>query len=960
MSWDQNAKLKSFVCFLGSMMLSIGVASAEDRLHAGAARLEISPRQLPAIRNGGFLQSESDRVDDPLYARCLVLADGKETIAIAVVDSCMLPTDICDAIKSSVSKRIGLPANRILICATHTHSAPSAMSYCLGSSRDDIYVEFLVPRVADTIVAAAKNMKPAKIGWNSIDASELTNCRRWITRSDQMEIDPFGQQTVRAMMHPGHQNPNYVSPAGPVDPELFVLSVIAAEDGAPLCLMANFSMHYFGGGAGFSADYFGEVADLMESNIVDSSDKPARDFVGIMSQGTSGDLHWMNYGQPRKSVMRSEFSQTMAEKILAACKQIEYQSDPTIAMSESRLALRRRVPNTERLAWAKSLNDRRANQSPRDRPEVYAQQAQWIHENPETEVVLQAIRIGELGITALPNEVFGITGLKLKQQSPLGSTFNLELANGAEGYIPPPEQHRLGGYTTWPARTAGLEIQAEPKIVDTVLSLLESVSGKPRREYVDSPHDYARTVIKLNPVAYWRLGDMDITRASDTMGQHHARFDGGVALCLPGPSVSGFEGTANHCVYFAGGSLQARIPELSNEYSVSMCFWNGLPTVRSGDLGRLFFMEIGGTHESLSIDGNKGEFSRLALQIGSTETLGKTPLVTREWHHLTLTRSGSHYAVFLDGQAELDIDLPMALQTASNANDQSESKIIGGQFDGKLDEVALFDRALSANQAQALFQATGITPPRSLPPPAIVDEKPFDTVSLARYADAVQRSRPAAYWRLHDSDDKMARDEMGRFDAAYEPKSQPRCPGSTTRNFSGGRVLADVPGIGNRYSVELWMRNEMSNSIRPVTAYFFTRGANENAAVTGDCLGIGGTHAWTGRLFVYNGNQREEAITGNTPLVRGSWNHVVLTRDGANIKVYLNGKQEIDGQLPVTYPEECQQWQLGGRNDNFANLQGMLDEVSLFDRVLSSKEVETHFLAADVKKINQPKTEDTE
>ena len=29
-----------------------------------------------------------------------------------------------------------------------------------------------------------------------------------------------------------------------------------------------------------------------------------------------------------------------------------------------------------------------------------------------------------------------------------------------------PHQHELGGYTTWPARTAGLEVSAEPKIVE--------------------------------------------------------------------------------------------------------------------------------------------------------------------------------------------------------------------------------------------------------------------------------------------------------------------------------------------------------------------------------------------------------------------------------------------------------------------------------------------------------------
>ena len=97
---------------------------------------------------------------------------------------------------------------------------------------------------------------------------------------------------------------------------------------------------------------------------------------------------------------------------------------------------------------------------PRDRAEVYALEAIHLHEDPRVEVKLQALRIGELGITAIPNEVYGITGMKLKGLSPLVPTFNIELANGAEGYIPPPEQHALGGYTTWPARTAGLEVDA--------------------------------------------------------------------------------------------------------------------------------------------------------------------------------------------------------------------------------------------------------------------------------------------------------------------------------------------------------------------------------------------------------------------------------------------------------------------------------------------------------------------
>ncbi len=122
-------------------------------------------------------------------------------------------------------------------------------------------------------------------------------------------------------------------------------------------------------------------------------------------------------------------------------------------------------------------------------PEVYAKEAIYLHDEPSRELKLQAIRIGDMGITAIPNEVYAITGLKLKAQSPFDTTMNVELANGSEGYIPPPEQHALGGYTTWPARTAGLEVPAEPKIVAAVLKLLEQVAGKPRRTLAPGPRD---------------------------------------------------------------------------------------------------------------------------------------------------------------------------------------------------------------------------------------------------------------------------------------------------------------------------------------------------------------------------------------------------------------------------------------------------------------------------------------
>ena len=132
-----------------------------------------------------------------------------------------------------------------MVAATHTHSAPSVMG-ALGTGVDEPYAQYLPGRIADAIRQAAENLAPARVGWTSVRDPAHTNCRRWILRPDRLGTDPFGERTVRAMMHPGYQNPDYVSPAGPIDPWLSVLSVVSAEDETPICVMAYLSMHYFG------------------------------------------------------------------------------------------------------------------------------------------------------------------------------------------------------------------------------------------------------------------------------------------------------------------------------------------------------------------------------------------------------------------------------------------------------------------------------------------------------------------------------------------------------------------------------------------------------------------------------------------------------------------------------------------------------------------------------------------
>ena len=555
------------------------LAAEQNRFSAGAAAVDVTPLELPVIRNGGFLEAIDSRVADPLHARAIVLDDGKTRFAIVVVDSCMIPLDVCDEAKELANQRTGIAKDRIMISATHTHSAPSVMDFCLGSRADDKYRQFLPGKIAKAIEKANAVRKPAKIGYAAVDASTHTKCRRFITRSDKLGIDPFGERTIHAMMHPGHLNPDYLGPSGPIDPWLSILSIRSTSD-EPIAMFANFSMHYFGGHPGISADYCGRFCIEMAKRTAPEQ----HDFVGVMSQGTSGDLWWGDYNVPQDQKPFDnidQFVSSLADLAVAGLKGAEYRSDVSLAMAEKRLTLNRRVPSDSRLVWARRINELRGDRPPKDRPEVYAKQAVHLQENPTDEVVLQAIRIGDVAITGMPNEVYALTGLKLKRQSPLASTFNVSLANGACGYIPPPEQHALGGYTTWPATTAGLEVQAEPKIVTSLLKMLEDVSGKPRRHYTEPETQYSRSIVGDAPAAYWRFAEMAGMQFRNAVSDGKIlRADGDVAYHLPGRTEINADTSTSHdshAVQLAGGKLVGDNLDLISSYTVELSFRLGTP-----------------------------------------------------------------------------------------------------------------------------------------------------------------------------------------------------------------------------------------------------------------------------------------------------------------------------------------------------------------------------------------------
>lgn len=448
--------------------------AADRALRAGAFAIDITPTKFPVPISGGILPRFTSNVNDPLHARCLVLDDGEVQIAVAIVDSLLISREQADKAKELATQTTGIPASRILIAATHTHSAPAVMA-AHATDPDLDYAQFMVAQIAKGIAQAQQDLRPARIGWAMGKDEKNVFCRRYLMKPGTAATNPFsGTENDQAQMNPGHDNPNKIRRTGTADPEVAVLSV-QSRDGQPIALLSNYSTHYVGSPP-ISADYFAVFCDKIAEKIGARNVSPP--FVAMLSNGTSGDANCLDFDSPEpRKFDRFTVAEDVAQAAFEAYRTIRYYDWVPLAIDERLLTLGVRLPSEEEVTKAKAVVAELPDGKPRNLVESYARETVLLSQMPPTrELKLQALRIGELGITALPLEAFGCTGLEIKKRSPLKPTFNIDLANGYFGYLPPPDQHKLGGYTTWRARTSMLEVDAEPKVVATLLELLENVA----------------------------------------------------------------------------------------------------------------------------------------------------------------------------------------------------------------------------------------------------------------------------------------------------------------------------------------------------------------------------------------------------------------------------------------------------------------------------------------------------
>lgn len=434
---------------------------------AGFARREITPRDPCFLVGYPHVERISTGTHDPLYASALCLQDGGVALLLISLDLLFVSADWTRRCRKRITEMTGIPAWRILIAATHTHSGPHTVDVMAWREDpvvpplDGEYLDFACEQTASAAVAAWRAGAAAEMAWTSVDVRGLAGGNR-------------------------------IDPDGPEDPEAGLLYVRKSADHSPLAVLVVYGMHptvLHADSTRFSSDFIGFARRRIEEAA------PGAGVVYLT--GVCGNQ------SPRRVAREKTFAEAgrlgralggrMADKLAAAAG---FSGDPVLNAESSTIRLEGRtfppVHEAEAaLATARNrlagLPSEGADAAARRTAECAVFGAEEVLTLAKAEamgdakilrqkyaaVEVQVLRIGEVMVAAWPGEYFVEFGLAAKARA--GRKLHIAtMANGdLQGYIVTPEAAVAGGYE---AQMSLFPPSAGEHVIAATLELLERLA----------------------------------------------------------------------------------------------------------------------------------------------------------------------------------------------------------------------------------------------------------------------------------------------------------------------------------------------------------------------------------------------------------------------------------------------------------------------------------------------------
>ena len=289
-----------FCCFFAPR----GQAAQAPPLRAGVAKIEITDR-------------EAGPVNDPLYAKALVLGNGDTTLvlitldAVAVGEIGRIGDNFLAEVRARLQTELGIPPASVVVNASHCHGVVRADTAAL---------------TVQAVTEAVHGMVAVRAGTGTAHEDRISENRR-LRMKDGSEID-----MRRAYSLPWDQE---VAGVGPIDPQVGVLR-IDRENGVPLAVLYNFACHPIMNppGKGNSADFPGFASRLLEETLGGGA-------VAFFVQGCAGDLNPVHYKEVSRPPDAEPLGNLLGLSVRNAADKIQTKEGAELKIRSERILLPR-------------------------------------------------------------------------------------------------------------------------------------------------------------------------------------------------------------------------------------------------------------------------------------------------------------------------------------------------------------------------------------------------------------------------------------------------------------------------------------------------------------------------------------------------------------------------------------------------------------------------------------------
>jgi hypothetical protein len=471
-------------CLFFTTAFATGGQKYDPVFKAGFCERDITP-DIGMEQPGNYGKSYHSTFHDPCKVRAVVFDDGKKRVALVGLDLLFVTRSVVQEVRAEIQKRCGIPADAIMIGASHSHSSgPIGMSepgdYDKASPlvkdlvknksivSDPGFIQYLKSQIVEAVVLADAARTDAKLAVGIGHEDKVSFNRRQRMKNGL------------TYSHAGVGNPDIIDYAGPIDPQVGTIGVWDLK-GNLLGVIVNFACHNTTNPGGISANWVG----AMENTLRGATGNAALPVVFM--QGACGDItqvdNFAKYANPGAEEWREIVGGRVGAEAYKTLLLIHRGagSDIPLDVRQKVWKVNRRVPSSAKVKRALEL----VNQGPEKAGSVewtFAKETLMLDAmlkvHPQVEVEVQAIQVGPAVFVSNPAEYFVQYGLDIKKDSKFPFTFVVELANGCVGYVPTEEAlgPHGGGYETRLTSYSNLEVSAGRQFANTGIKLANEMT----------------------------------------------------------------------------------------------------------------------------------------------------------------------------------------------------------------------------------------------------------------------------------------------------------------------------------------------------------------------------------------------------------------------------------------------------------------------------------------------------